>query len=412
MTELNGHIFKKIFDQDGVRGCIYSYKIDNIILCGETYEYPNIKFEIIESGAIFNPIFEKTMSLSSLDENKFFKYKKNDVLFTIENPLFFFCFNFENYYHFIYDTLPYLVTFLELKKDITNLKLLVPNLTLNDFVIETFELLKIEKGDLIKLSNVTRYKEVYFSDSFTHGENSNIPPHKGSKLIYKILIDSVVNRNDYSNNVSKVYVSRRSWVHGRENNIGTNYTDRRILINETDLVNFLKERNFTEIFTENMSMIDKINLFHNLDFVVGPIGGGLVNCLFSKKNSTVLVINSPTFLEVNKRFLFSFDNLNTIIYDKSFHVDGNEWKRYQRVFVEDQNIFGEILKISDKKLFIKFTDKMISGFNKKKLFNTKWVLKNKCRKLDDGLNSPFEININNFEDYYDKGNFSFPPRMD
>ena len=35
----------------------------------------------------------------------------------INENVFFFIYNFDNYYHFLYDTLPYLYTYFELKKE-------------------------------------------------------------------------------------------------------------------------------------------------------------------------------------------------------------------------------------------------------------------------------------------------------
>ena len=53
----------------------------------------------------------------------------------LEENVFFFIYNFDNYYHFLYDTLPYLYTYLELKKKYNDLKLLVnyPNKDKNEF---------------------------------------------------------------------------------------------------------------------------------------------------------------------------------------------------------------------------------------------------------------------------------------
>jgi|688.fasta_scaffold48060_6 capsular polysaccharide biosynthesis protein len=399
MTDVTKFLYKKIFDSDDSRGPINVYNVQKVFVCSESIEYPNIRFQSVETNDIINPIFEKTMSLSFLDNDDFFRYQKSEVLSILNTPMFFMCFNFDNYFHFIYDSLPYFLTYFEIKKEIPNLKILIPKTNLKKFVIETFELLGIDDNDRVVISNNYLYEKIYFSDSYTHGENSNKKPHKSSLLIYEKLIKLASTKTYNYKKFNKIYVSRRSWIHGDLSNIGTNYTDRRILTNETEVVNLLEKDNISEIFTENMSMSDKINLFNKAELVIGPIGGGLVNCIFSKKNCNLLVINSPTFLDVNMRFLFSFDNVNFKIYDNCYHVDDGVWKINQRVYVKNKNVFGEIIKISENKLLLNFTDEMISGFSKENFFKSNWFLKKDCTSLDDGLNSPFKIDIENFKNF-------------
>ena len=403
---MNKFLYKKIFDSDGERGDINVYNIKKVFVCSESIEYPNIRFQNIETEEIINPIFEKTMSLSFLDNDSFFKYQKSETLTKLDTPLFFMCFNLDNYFHFIYDSLPYFLTYFEIKKEIPNLKILIPNVNLKKFVIETFELLNIIEDDMVVISNNHLYENIYFSDSYTHGEYSNKKPHRSSLLIYDKLITSASIKTRNYKNFNKIYVSRRSWIHGDVGNIGTNYTDRRVLTNETEVVNFLEKDNVNEIFTENLSMSDKINLFNNVDLVVGPIGGGLVNCIFSKKNCNLLVINSPTFLDVNLRFLFSFHNVNFKIYNNCRHVNDGTWKINQRVYVKNKKIYGEIIEISEDKIMLNYTDEIISGFSKEKFFKSNWFLKKDCTRLDNGLNSPFKIDMDNFKNFYKEINFN------
>ena len=65
------------------------------------------------------------MSLKNLNSNKEFELDRNIIVDEVNDPVFFFIYNTDNYYHFIYDTLPYLITYNHLKSDISNLKLLM-----------------------------------------------------------------------------------------------------------------------------------------------------------------------------------------------------------------------------------------------------------------------------------------------
>ena len=83
------------------------------------------------------------------------------------------------------------------------------------------------------------------------------------------------------------------------------------MVNEDELVEILVRNGYVEVFTESLSTVDKIKLFYNAESIVGAIGGGICNVLFSKDSTNLLALISPTFLDVNSRFIFSLNNVNT-----------------------------------------------------------------------------------------------------
>jgi capsular polysaccharide biosynthesis protein len=217
-----------------------------------------------------------------------------------------------------------LISFFELRKEIPNLKLLMsnPNKDKNKFypfVYEFLEILGITKEDIVLVTPDTKYSEVFISDSYTHGINSNLPPRKEVYNFFKQIVNSV--DTDNIDRPKKIYISRRSHKHGDYSNIGTNYTDRRKLMNEDDLVIFLEKIGYTEIFTELLTTKEKILLFANAEYVIGPIGGGLCNTLFCEKETKLLSIISPNFLKINQRFSFCFDNIDTIYFEDTYHYE-------------------------------------------------------------------------------------------
>lgn len=385
----------KIFNGDGVREDIYLHFKELVQVCTEKKDYPSIRFKEEHTEKPFNPIFEKTMSLNDLDINEFISYIEYQKNIKYSNPVFFFCFNFSNYYHFIYDTIPYIISYRKLKLSEPKLKLLVPDLNFKKFVKETFEILNLSEDDFLELDKNTIYERFYFSDSFTHGDNSNLPPH----ILLRDLYDEMVNTAKlkigdlkYSN---KIYISRRTWVNKDLTNIGTNYTTRRKMLNEDELVSELNNNGFEEIFTENLSMVDKIILFNNATNIIGPIGGGLCNCVFCNEFCTLIAIISPTFLDVNYRFIHSLPK-KLILFDKTFHENNEKFKKYQRVLVKEKNIIGEISNIEENKLHIKGSKNLISGWNDDDFYEEFLVNTDECTTLDQGLNSPFYINIPKF----------------
>jgi hypothetical protein len=369
------------------------YKLDNSQLVGDLF-YPNCL--IYSNDETINPINEKIMSLKNLNSNKEFELNKESIVNEVVDPIFFFIYNTDNYYHFIYDTLTYLITYNHLKSKISNLKLLMnyPNYESDKFypfVKEFLEILDIKESDIIIAKDNVLYKSIYISSSYTHGVNSELPPRKEIYDFYKKIVNMVSSESD-KEYPSKIYISRRSWIHNDMSNIGTNYTSKRKLINENELVDLLTSNGYEEVFTESLSTIDKIKMFSKAESVIGAIGGGLCNVLFSNENVKLLALISPTFLDVNNRFLYSFSKVKTTLFNDTSHLEKSDWKKYMRVKT-NTGIVGEIEDIIDDKLKIIYTDKKIAGWNSQLNLNNIIVDMIDCEKLDDGLNSPWLINI-------------------
>ena len=360
--------------------------------------YPNCL--IISNNNIYNPINERIMSIGEIDI-KLDLYSENMIENIECNPVFFFIYNTDNYYHFVYDTLPYLISYRYMKSKIPNIKLLMsyPNssrFSFYKFVIEFLEILDITDKDILIANDYTVYNEIYISSSYTHGEDSNKPPRKEIYSFYKDIVSIVNNKFKDKEYPKKIYISRRTWLHNDFSNIGTNYTTRRKLVNEDELVEILVSNGYVEVFTESLSTVDKIKLFYNAESIVGAIGGGICNVLFSKDSTNLLALISPTFLDVNSRFIFSLNNVNTEYFFDSKHVEENEWKKYIRVKTND-GIIGEIEDLYDDNILISYTNKFVAGWNSEVIFEKKIVNKKDCIRLDNGLNSSWIFNINSIE---------------
>jgi len=396
-------LYKNIFPIDDNNREINVYKINNSIVTGNNLYYPNVLLKT--ENNIVLPLLERTMSLKSgtiyEKENMNFNYCEKVVETFCEEPLFFFIYNTDNYFHFIYDSLPYLISYLQVKKDIPNLKLLMqyPNEQKKDmypFVLEFLEILKIKKTDIVLLDESTQYKELYISTSYTHDIDSNLPPRKEIYNFYQNIVKIVNEKYDKTkiHTPKKIYVSRRTWLHNDFSNIGTNYTTRRRLVNEDELVEKLKNEGYEEVFTEKLTSIEKILYFSNATHVVGAIGGGITNVLFSPKTTKLETIVSPTFLDVNKRFRYSLDCVDVYYNFNTEHLEKKEFKKYMRVKTKDGNIVGEIEKIYDNKLLVSYTDGSNTGWNAQNEYKQIELNMEDVEKLDNGLNSPWTILFN------------------
>lgn len=385
-----------VFKTD-IEKSIFFYKFENVIFGKNSLTYPDVLFYCQSDERLYNPINETVMSLKEVDvkQNENLDIPKNNKI-NKEN-LFFFVYNVDNYYHFLYDSLPYLITFLQIRKHI-NIKLLMNysdhSNKFYDFVLEFLQILDIGKEDIVLLEPGVLYENIFVSDSYTHGNQFNTNPHPEIYKFYKNISNRVSIKNF---SPQKIYVSRRTWKHNKFDNIGTNYTSRRQLVNETEIVEYLENLGFIEIFTELLTTEQKISMFNSATHIVGPIGGGLSNALFSSKNCDLFSICSPGFLDINSRFLHSFDQVNTHLFDNTFHVEKTNFKKYMRVLYK--NIVGEIAHVSDNKLTINYTDKIVSGWSNSASFKSITVDSGQCKKLDNGLNSAWKVDFDSFKQF-------------
>ena len=247
--------------------------------------------------------------------------KNTDLMYN--GDVYYFVYNMANYYHFIYDTLPYLYGYFNEKQYFPNLKLLVSppegKTDLYPFVWDTLALLGITRNDVVFLNDKARYKMVLVGSSLTHDGLPNTPPHKK--------VFDIINRlqGEYDG-PKKIYVSRRTWTQDRSANIGTNMTEARKCVNEDEVAEYFISRGFEEVFCENLSMKEKVGLFRGAKEVAGPIGGGMVNTIFSNCLTKVISINSPTFFDINTRFEYSMAHTQLHHFnDTEFAGDATGW---------------------------------------------------------------------------------------
>ncbi len=393
-------VYKRLFQADSNERVINVYKLHDCQIVNGTGFYPNTLLDSDDLDGIYNPLEERVMSLKDNVDMLSNSLECNEVASNEGHPVFFFVYNTDNYYHFVYDTLPYLISYFELKAEIPDLKLLInyPNpqqSSVYKFVTEFLDLLGIGPDDLMFLDHNVLYPTIYVSSSYTHGTDSNLPPRNEVYDFFQSLVCRArLKAPNFIPQGKKLYISRRTWLHNDFSNIGTNYTTRRKLVNEDQVVSALVDRGYTEVFTEMLSTVEKILLFNSAECVVGAIGGGLCNVLFSNPGCCKLIaLVSPTFLDVNGRFLHSFKSTEYHLFTDVRHTEFTEFKSWMRVRVPNLNIVGEIIEVSTSRVLIQYSTQPVAGWNNQNKFETMWVNKELCIKLDKGLNSSWELNL-------------------
>lgn len=375
---------------------LFIVKLENVSLTGRNIHYPNCLVST-KINDLINPYDEKVMSLNkeSFYDNNEYSGEISISKSVCEEPCFFFVYNVDNYYHFIYDTLPILYSYFLLLKDFPSLQLLIQTShpskqKLSPFVTQFLESFNIKN---IRFAvKEEEYKTLFVSTSFTHGGQSNEKP---SALAY-----SVWNKPERSSKIlpKRFYISRRSWLHGKTDNIGTNYTTRRKCMNEDELVERMKKYGIEEIFTELLTTEEKLSLFAEAEVVVGIIGGGMCNLLFSPPQTKSLCITTPHFLTINERFQHSM-NHTQILYSNTASLapyEGN-FPLYSRVKVKESGKVGEILEYKEGKNKVSLSSNDVAGFSQDFPMEEVWNDESKLEPVDHGLNSPFLVDTDRFE---------------
>lgn len=409
-SELN---INYLHDQSSCKRPLYTTNVSDVILTGITPYYPNILLRLLgKNNILYLPMQEQFMSFgrgtiyeaNGMSCSDDLYVENNTQLTVINDPVYYFIYNFDNYYHFIYDALPYLYSYLLLPLE-NRPKLLMqysaPGKTgFNRFVVETLEQLGVKKEDIIVHTPGNLYKNVTIQSSMTHGGHSNEPPCNECYYVYNKLVESAIIGacSQFANSPKRIYISRRTHLHGDFSNIGTDYTQRRKMISEDELVDKLTSKfGFVEVFGENMTMTEKILTFANAEYVVGAIGGGMCNLLFSRKSTKSLVLLSPCFMEINTRFKYSMDHTDIKYCDDYWLIKLNQHDalaKYMRVQVVETGVYGEIEDVIDGKIKVKLASSSAVSVSASSVDQTCELFDHEqLRILDGGLNSPWDINV-------------------
>ena len=68
----------------------------------------------------------------------------------------------------------------------------------------------------------------------------------------------------------------------------------RKIINETEIIDFLKKKNFSVVRLSDFTFEEQVNLFNKASQIIGLHGGGFANLTFCKPKTFVLELKSVT----------------------------------------------------------------------------------------------------------------------
>ena len=208
-----------------------------------------------------------------------------------------------NYYHTLLDGVGSLTHFMRLREQYPDIVLLL-NVSPRPkggvvkhppFVTELLDLLDIrwEFTD----SNTLYERVIYGAPlGILNGKRCRPPVEQ-----YELLRQCITRAHDRAPSapVSQVYISRRAHKNpliNRKGIVGEDNTVKRGLVNEDAVVEILQDLGYTEVFGENLTLAEKIVLFHNMDKYISSAGAGVANLLWTMPRSvSVGGVHTPGF---------------------------------------------------------------------------------------------------------------------
>ena len=236
-----------------------------------------------------------------------------------------------NYWHWLFDVLPRIGIL-----DKSNFKIkpdyyLLPSLS-KHYQKQTLLELKIPSSRMI---NGEKYKHIVCNNliAVDHPIVFNNNPSKSIINIPIWVIKWL--RKKYINNSSKKSNSEKKIFINREND--KNLSVRKIINNE-EVKNTLKNLGFKSIILSDLNFKKQVELFKNVDFIIGLHGAGFANMVFSKPGTKLIEIASKTSgnifsglaknCKLNYKRIMEKNTLNSLKHQNSHvEVDINKLKR-------------------------------------------------------------------------------------
>lgn len=183
----------------------------------------------------------------------------------------------QNYAHWLQQMLPWLVAFVQLKREIPDLRLIMPNMEMSSFHRQTLRILGIQESDLalicadevvvvpvaFLISRIDLWSVPFFLRTAANVLNDRVPA-MGVRY-------------------TKIYIHRS--------------TDARRLANFSEIEPLVVAHGFAVVEFEEMPLERQIALMKNAEYVIGEHGAGLINILFCPENAQVLELFNPTCVQ-------------------------------------------------------------------------------------------------------------------
>ena len=188
---------------------------------------------------------------------------------------------------------------------------------------------------------------VFLDNGMYKFKNSSIPQFINKKKSIEILRNFSKSQTEKVEQGTKLYVSRQN----------TNY---RSIVNESDLIYFLKDQGFEIINPYNYKINRQFKIFASAEIIISPTGSNLANIIFCKKGTKIIEIGPDLRNSIQEKKyskiceLLNFNyfkiNADTVNVD---HHSSVALKYINKQILEKSSYYKNlIVKISDIKNFL------------------------------------------------------------
>ncbi len=225
------------------------------------------------------------------------------------------------YFHWMLDILPRLGLIKEIK-DINDIDFFITEFNGLPFQVDTLKILGIQLDKVIPSNENWNFH--------IQAETLILPSLAGSldqPTLFQVrfLQQAFAHLTSSLNPFRRIYISRRK-------------TGRRMIVNESELLDFLAIHGFEILYCEELSFAEQVKIFSEATIVVAPHGSALTNLVFCKSNTRVIdIFNTsqinPCFWYISKHcnlaysyFVGKSQSINDNYKDDNIIVDATELK--------------------------------------------------------------------------------------
>ena len=176
---------------------------------------------------------------------------------------------------------------------------------------------------------------IFLDDDFYSFKNSQIPSFINKDNAIRLLSSLRLN-SDFKN--EKIYLSRQN-------------SSYRNLINEGDVIDYLKPKGFRVMDLNNFSIGQQIEIFSNASVVISPTGSSLTNTIFCKPGTQIIEIAPEYQFDYENIFKFRYQHISaqlgldyTCIKADSLNTDQ---KKNKNSYKDKEFISAKVLKESN-----------------------------------------------------------------
>jgi hypothetical protein len=147
---------------------------------------------------------------------------------------------------------------------------------------------------ILEMMDIKLKKFIFLDDDFYLFEKSKIPQFFNKETSLRILKSSL--KENENKDRLNIYVSRQN-------------SNSRNLINEADIIEYLKTKNFRIIDTNNMDIQEQIKIFSSAGVVVGPTCSALTNLIFCPQDTKVIELKPKYKFQYEDTFKYRYSEI-------------------------------------------------------------------------------------------------------